>query len=117
VPDKKMGQWWNDTDRGKPKNLEKNLSQCATLFTTNPTWTGPGANPDLHGEKPVTNRLSHGKDMYIITSLKCPIHFIIFSSKSLFTYMLHVSHFSTFKDYTYEFQSKEGLFPQSALTD
>jgi hypothetical protein len=20
--------WWNDTDRGKPKNLEKDLSQC-----------------------------------------------------------------------------------------
>jgi hypothetical protein len=20
--------WWNDTERGKPKNSEKNLSQC-----------------------------------------------------------------------------------------
>jgi hypothetical protein len=23
-----MEQQWNDTDRGKPKDLEKNLSQC-----------------------------------------------------------------------------------------
>jgi hypothetical protein len=22
------GPWWNDTDMGKPKNSEKNLSQC-----------------------------------------------------------------------------------------
>jgi hypothetical protein len=21
-------RWWNDIDRGKPKNSEKNLSQC-----------------------------------------------------------------------------------------
>jgi hypothetical protein len=23
-----MEQWWNDVDRGKPKNVEKNLTQC-----------------------------------------------------------------------------------------
>jgi hypothetical protein len=23
-----MEQWWNDTGRGKPKNSEKNLTQC-----------------------------------------------------------------------------------------
>jgi len=23
-----MEQWWNDTDRGKPMNSEKNLPQC-----------------------------------------------------------------------------------------
>jgi hypothetical protein len=32
----------------------------ATLSTTNPTWTGPESNPDLRGEKPANNRLSHG---------------------------------------------------------
>jgi hypothetical protein len=33
---------------------------CATLSTTNPTWTDPGSNPDFRGERPATNRLSHG---------------------------------------------------------
>jgi hypothetical protein len=32
----------------------------ATLFTTNPTWTDPGAIPGLRGERPAANRLSHG---------------------------------------------------------
>jgi hypothetical protein len=32
----------------------------ATLSTTNPTWTGPGSNPGLRGERLATNRLSHG---------------------------------------------------------
>jgi hypothetical protein len=29
------------------------------LSTTNPTWTDPGSNPGLRGERPATNRLSH----------------------------------------------------------
>jgi hypothetical protein len=32
----------------------------ATLSTTNPTWTDAGSNPGLRGERPATNRLSHG---------------------------------------------------------
>jgi hypothetical protein len=32
----------------------------ATLSTTNPTWIRPGWNPGLRGERPATNRLSHG---------------------------------------------------------
>jgi hypothetical protein len=32
----------------------------ATLSTTNPTWTDPGSNPGLRGERPATKRLSHG---------------------------------------------------------
>jgi hypothetical protein len=32
----------------------------ATLPTTNPTWTELGSNPGLRGERPATNRLSHG---------------------------------------------------------
>jgi hypothetical protein len=27
-----MEHWWNDTDRGKPKYLEKNLSQCQFVY-------------------------------------------------------------------------------------
>jgi hypothetical protein len=32
----------------------------ATLSTINPTWPDPGSNPGRRGEKPATNRLSHG---------------------------------------------------------
>jgi hypothetical protein len=39
--------------------LGENLPS-ATLSTTNPTWIDPGANPSLRGERPATNRLSHG---------------------------------------------------------
>jgi hypothetical protein len=34
--------------------------QSDTLSTSNPTWTDRGSKPGLHGEKPVTNCLSHG---------------------------------------------------------
>jgi hypothetical protein len=43
---------WNDTDKGKLKNLEKTLSHCH-FMTTNPTWTDPGANLGLLGEMAV----------------------------------------------------------------
>jgi hypothetical protein len=42
-----MEQWWNDTDRGKLKYWEKNLSQCP-FGTTNP--------------RPVTDHLSYRTD-------------------------------------------------------
>jgi hypothetical protein len=32
----------------------------AVLSTTSPTWTDSGANPSLHNDRPMTNRLSHG---------------------------------------------------------
>jgi hypothetical protein len=32
----------------------------ATLSTINPTGSNAGLNPDLRGERPATNRLSHG---------------------------------------------------------
>jgi hypothetical protein len=38
----------------------------ATLSTTNPTWIDPGANPGLRGERPATNRLSHGTAYNVI---------------------------------------------------
>ena len=34
----------------------------ATLSTTNPTWNYPGSNTGFRGERPATNRLSHGTD-------------------------------------------------------
>jgi hypothetical protein len=42
----------NQSTRGKP-------CPTANLSTTNSTWTGPGSNPGLRGERPATNRLSH----------------------------------------------------------
>jgi hypothetical protein len=46
-------------DRGKPKNSEKNLSQCPS-YTTNPTLIDPGANSSLRGESLATIDPSHG---------------------------------------------------------
>jgi hypothetical protein len=44
---------------GETEVLGENLPS-ATLSTTNPPWIDPGANPGLRGERPATNRLSHG---------------------------------------------------------
>jgi hypothetical protein len=48
---------------GETEVVGENLPS-ATLSTTNPTWidpgANPGANPGLRGERPATNRLSHG---------------------------------------------------------
>jgi hypothetical protein len=54
-----MEQWWNDIFAGETEELGENLPS-ATLSTTNPTWIDPGTNPGLRGERPATNRLSHG---------------------------------------------------------
>jgi hypothetical protein len=51
--------WWNDTDREKPNNAERNLFSV-TVSTTNPTWTDPGVNLGLHVEGWATDCLSHG---------------------------------------------------------
>jgi hypothetical protein len=50
---------WNDNDREKPKKSEETCPS-ATLSTTNPTWTDPGVNPGLQGERPATSRLTNG---------------------------------------------------------
>jgi hypothetical protein len=44
--------------QGKSKNSRKTCPR-ATLFTTNTTWSGPGAKLGLRCERTVTNRLSH----------------------------------------------------------
>jgi hypothetical protein len=47
---------WNDIDRGKPKNFEKNPVPVALVHHKYhmTTWTDPGANPGLRGERRVT---------------------------------------------------------------
>jgi hypothetical protein len=51
---------------GKTKELRENLSQV-----TNPTWTNPGVNLGPHGERPATNRLSHGMTFRYILNFLC----------------------------------------------
>jgi hypothetical protein len=45
---------------GENRSTRRKTCPSATLFTTNPTWTEPGSNPGLRGERPATNLLSHG---------------------------------------------------------
>jgi hypothetical protein len=70
---------------GKPTTRRKTCPS-ATLSTTNLTWTDPGSNPGLRGERPATNCLSHGTA--INTSLLCTqvltIRFNIILHKDVF---------------------------------
>jgi hypothetical protein len=45
---------------GENRSTREKSCPSATLSTINPTWNDPGSNPFLRGERPVTNRLSHG---------------------------------------------------------
>jgi hypothetical protein len=45
---------------GKTRSTREKTCPSTTLSTTNPTWTDPGLDPGLRGERPATNRLSHG---------------------------------------------------------
>jgi hypothetical protein len=45
---------------GESRSTRGKTCPCATLSTINPTWTDPGSNPGFRGERPATNRLSHG---------------------------------------------------------
>jgi hypothetical protein len=39
-----MVYWWNDDERGKPKHLERNLSQYHPIYHKS-LWTGFGIEP------------------------------------------------------------------------
>jgi hypothetical protein len=47
---------------GSSENRNNRRKTClsAILSTINPTWADRGSNPGLRGERPATNRLSHG---------------------------------------------------------
>jgi hypothetical protein len=45
---------------GENGSTRRKTCPRATLSTTNPTWTNPGSNPGFRGDRPATNRLSHG---------------------------------------------------------
>jgi hypothetical protein len=54
-----MKQRWNDMDRGKPKNSEKNLSECHFVHYKS-NMVCPEREPGPRGENPATIRLSYG---------------------------------------------------------
>jgi hypothetical protein len=45
---------------GDNRSTRGKTCPSATLSTINPTWTDPVSNSGLRGERPATNRLSHG---------------------------------------------------------
>jgi hypothetical protein len=51
--------WWNEIDREKPKYSGENLSQCHFAHHKSHR-TELGSKPGLLGDRPATNRLSHG---------------------------------------------------------
>jgi hypothetical protein len=46
--------------QGKTEKIRRKTFPSATLSATNSAWIDTDANPGLHGERPATNRLSHG---------------------------------------------------------
>jgi hypothetical protein len=59
--------WWNDNDRGKPKNLETQQRSVLlpTVSTTNASRNGLGLNTGLRGEMPVTKSRRHNAAYHI----------------------------------------------------
>jgi hypothetical protein len=55
---------------GENRGTRRKTCPSATWSTTNPAWTDLGANTDLRGEKPVTNRLSYGTASPVIISYR-----------------------------------------------
>jgi hypothetical protein len=55
-------QWSTGETKLKGENWSTQRKTCpsATLSTTNPTWTDPVSNLRFCGERPATDRLSHG---------------------------------------------------------
>jgi hypothetical protein len=57
---------------GKPKNSEKNLTQCH-FSTSYPTCTDPSVNLGLHVDMPVTNCLSDVTAYVLYSLVMCAI--------------------------------------------
>jgi hypothetical protein len=109
-----MEQRWNEVT-GKNRSTRGKTCSNANLSTTNPTWTDPGSNPGLRGERPATNRLSCGtayrsiwwRQIQIIKKFSC--YFL--SRRSI-----HSPHYPVLKyHWSLPFYCKEisCLFPQA----
>jgi len=60
-----FGPWFNNTDT-KKLNFRRKTCRSVTLSTTNPILNDLRSHPDcLTGKSPATNRMSHGKILYI----------------------------------------------------
>jgi hypothetical protein len=73
-----MEHRWIDTDRGKPKYLEENLSQCHFVHRTyhNDLMTGLEYNSGVYGDKPAIKGVRHGKttsNFFFSNATTCPL--------------------------------------------
>jgi hypothetical protein len=59
---------------GENRSTRGKSCLSATFYTINSTWTDPGSNAGFCGERPATNRLSHGR-LLLIPQL---INYVIF---------------------------------------
>jgi hypothetical protein len=57
--------WWNDSDRGNPKNLEKKPVTVPLCPPQIAHGTDPGVNMGLCSERPAAYHLSHGMTIYM----------------------------------------------------
>jgi hypothetical protein len=55
---------------GENRSARGETCPSATFSTTNPTGTNPGSNPGLRGERPATNRLSHGTAISVLPTFR-----------------------------------------------
>ena len=63
-----MEHWQNDNNSTNHSTWRIN-SPSATFSTTNPTWSGLGSNPSLHGHRVAANCLNHGMNYISFSSL------------------------------------------------
>jgi hypothetical protein len=60
----------------------KKICPSATLSTTNPTWTDPGAIPGFRGERPATNRRGwHGPSKVSFWYVRSTLCFVVLQNR------------------------------------
>jgi hypothetical protein len=67
---------------GENRKTRRKTCPSAPFSNTNPTLIDPGANPGLRGERPATNRLSHG--VWVSSATTCERVMIEFRLPLLF---------------------------------
>jgi hypothetical protein len=71
--------WWNDSDRGNPKNLEKKPITVPLCPPQIAHGTDPGVNMGLCSERPASYHLSHGMTMAYVYKCICVLSDVSFS--------------------------------------